>query len=51
VYGKTSMLPSEPPDDDEEPKDEDEEDNVPKPATPLTCGHIVHAPKRASENP
>lgn len=45
------MLPSEPPHDDEEPKDEDDEDDVPQPATPLTRGHIVHAPERTSENP
>jgi len=32
------------------PKDEDEEDDVPQPSTPLTPGHIVHAPKRAREN-
>ena len=47
---KTRTLPSEPPHDDKEPKDKDEEDDVPQPSTPLTCGHIVHAPKRAREN-
>ena len=45
-----SRLPSEPPHDDKKPKDEDEEDDVPQPSTPLTLGHIVHAPKRATED-
>jgi hypothetical protein len=43
-------LPSEPPHYDKKPKDEDKEDDVPQPSTSLTLSHIVHAPKRASEN-
>ena len=43
-------LPSEPPHYDKKPEDEDDEDHVPQPSTPLTLSHIIHAPKRASEN-
>jgi len=49
IYGQAE-LPSEPPHYDKKPKDEDNEDDVPQPSTPLTLGHIIHAPKRASEN-
>ena len=38
-----------PPHDDEEPEDNDEEDNIPEPAAPLPCCHVVHAPERPSE--
>lgn len=50
--GKTGRaeLPSEPPYYDKKPKDEDDEHDVPQPSTPLTLSHIIHAPKRASEN-
>jgi len=47
---RQAELPSEPPHYDKKPKDEDNEDDVPQPSTPLTLSHIIHAPKRASEN-
>lgn len=40
-----------PPHDDEEPEDSDEEDDIPQPAAPLSCCHVVHAPERPSEYP
>lgn len=43
-------LPSEPPHHNKKPKDEDNEDDIPQPSTALTLSHIIHAPKRASEN-
>jgi hypothetical protein len=43
-------LPSEPPHKGKKPKYEDDKDDVPQPSTSLTFSHVVHSPKRASEN-
>jgi hypothetical protein len=39
-----------PPHYEEEPEDKNDEQDVPHPSTSLTLGHVVHAPKRASED-